>query len=171
MLRLRPYKACDAGQIVKWCKTEYAFRQWSADRYDRYPITAAEMNAYYDADKNNDTIWALTAFDDSGVVGHLTMRYPQEDKREIRFGFVIVDDTKRSKGYGKKLVTLAIRYAFELLQAEKISLGVFENNTAAQNCYKACGFQRAAQGQTTSYVCMGEQWNCIEMELYRDKIV
>ena len=47
MLRLRPYKACDAQVITTWLKSEYAFRQWSADRYENYPITPDDMNLYY----------------------------------------------------------------------------------------------------------------------------
>lgn len=58
MLRLRPYKACDTEIIVTWLKNEYAFRQWSADRYDAYPLTAQEMNAYYDRDKTMATFEA-----------------------------------------------------------------------------------------------------------------
>lgn len=56
MIRLRPYKACDAQTITKWVKDEYAFRQWSADRYKKYPITSDDMNLYYDRDKNNEHI-------------------------------------------------------------------------------------------------------------------
>ena len=44
MLRLRPYKACDAEKIVSWTKDERAFRQWSADRFDRYPFTGDDLN-------------------------------------------------------------------------------------------------------------------------------
>lgn len=69
MLRLRPYKACDAKIITKWLKNEYAFRQWSADRYEKYPITAEDMNLYYDRDKDNAGIWGMTAFDETGIVG------------------------------------------------------------------------------------------------------
>lgn len=29
MLRLRPYKNCDAKTIVTWCKDEISFRKWS----------------------------------------------------------------------------------------------------------------------------------------------
>ena len=47
MLRLRPYKACDAELITSWFQDEYAFRQWSADRYDKYPIDADDMNDYH----------------------------------------------------------------------------------------------------------------------------
>ena len=168
MLRLRPYKAGDAQVITKWLKSEYAFRQWSADRYETYPITPGDMNAYYDRDKDSGKIWGMTAFDDTGVVGHFTMRFPREnDLGEIRLGFVIVDCEKRGKGLGREMVSLAIRYAFELAGADKISLGVFENNRAAIRCYEACGFKRVERETPESYRCMGEIWNCIEMELVR----
>lgn len=45
----------------------------------------------------------LTAFDESGVVGHLILRFTDEEQQTIRFGFVIVDDAKRGKGYGKEM--------------------------------------------------------------------
>lgn len=168
MLRLRPYKPCDADNITTWLKSEYAFRQWSADRYEKYPITAEDMNAYYDNDKNNPRIWGLTAFDGNGILGHLTMRYPKDTYGEIRLGFVIVDDSKRQKGLGKEMLSLAIKYAFEILMADKISLGVFENNIPAIKCYKSCGFKEVKTETVEHYKCMGETWNCIEMELLRE---
>lgn len=165
LLRLRPYKACDANTITKWLKSEYAFRQWSADRYEKYPITAEDMNLYYDRDKDNERIWGMTAFDDTGIIGHLTMRFPNENNlEEIRFGFVLVDDTKRGKGYGKEMISLAVQYAFDFIKVKKISLGVFENNTAAIECYKSCGFRTVELKDVESYHCMGEVWKCIEME-------
>ena len=165
MLRLRPYKAIDAKTITKWLKNEYAFRQWSADRYENYPITPDDMNLYYDRDKNNERIWGMTAFDDSGIVGHFTMRFPGDDFEEVRLGFVIIDDEKRGKGYGKETLLLAIRYAFDFIKVRKISLGVFENNENALKCYESCGFKRVKTEVTESYLCMGEVWNCIEMNL------
>lgn len=163
MLRLRPYKACDAIEITKWLKDRYAFCQWSADRYSTYPIAAEDMNAFYEADKENDSMWGMTAFDESGVVGHLTMRFPDSDKKTVRFGFVIVDDMKRGKGYGKEMLELAIRYAFDILKAEKISLGVFENNAPAIYTYQSVGFHEIPSEYAECYECMGEVWKCIEM--------
>lgn len=168
MLRLRPYRACDAQTITKWLKNEYAFRQWSADRYEEYPITPDDMNLYYDRDKNNEKIWGMTAFDDTGIVGHFIMRFPNDnDLEEIRLGFVIVDDKKRGKGYGKEMLSLAIQYAFDIIKVSKISLGVFENNKTAVKCYESCGFKAVESEKVESYRCMGEVWNCIEMELLK----
>lgn len=161
MLRLRPYKPCDAEQIVKWCKDEHAFRQWSADRYAKFPITAEDMNRFY----NGLEIWGFTAFDETGIVGHLTMRFPNGSFDEARFGFVIVDCEKRGMGYGKEMLSLAVRYAFEFIKVKKISLGVFENNTAALQCYKSVGFKVVATGKIESYKCLGEIWKCVEMEI------
>ncbi|MDE7360937.1 MAG: GNAT family N-acetyltransferase [Oscillospiraceae bacterium] len=167
MMRLRPYKPCDAEYIVKWCGNEYAFRQWSADRYPKFPITADNMNMYYGNNKENGGLWALTAFDETGVVGHLTMRFPKGNFDEVRFGFVIVDSEKRGRGYGKEMLSLAVKNAFEFVKVKKISLGVFENNTAALQCYKAVGFNVVETDKTESYNCLGETWKCIEMEILK----
>ena len=53
MLRLRPYKPSDAETILKWIHDEDAFRKWSTNRYDHYPITAEDMNHKY-LDNNGD---------------------------------------------------------------------------------------------------------------------
>ena len=94
------------------------------------------------------------------------MRYPDYNNlSEIRLGFIIVNDTKRGMGYGKEMLNLAIQYAFDFIKVDKISLGVFENNEAAINCYRSCGFQIVQLENIENYPCMGEIWNCIEMEL------
>lgn len=165
MLRLRPYKACDGDTIVSWIKDETAFYQWSADRYDHYPITGEDMNAQYHSFAYADNFYEMTAFDETGIVGHLILRFTDEEKKILRFGFVIVNDTKRGMGYGKEMLQLAIRYAFDIIKAEAITLGVFENNAPAYQCYKAVGFQEI--GKTETYRIQNEEWICRELMLRR----
>lgn len=93
------------------------------------------------------------------------MRFPNGNRDELRLGFVIINDMQREKGYGKEMVSLAIRYAFEFVKVNKVSLGVFENNLAAIRCYESCGFKKVSKEKIEAYLCMGEKWNCIEMEL------
>ena len=167
MLRLRPYKPCDAEAIVSWIKDELSFRKWCADRYESYPITAEDMNAHYDALANTDSFFQMTAFDENGVVGHLIMRFVDEEKKILRFGFVIVDDSKRGMGYGKEMMQLAAKYAFEILKVEKITLGVFENNAAAYHCYKAAGFEDVELAEEEYFKILGEDWKCLELEMMK----
>lgn len=84
MLRLRPYKMCDAKTILTWCKDEISFRKWTFNRYETFPITEVDMNKKY-IDCNGDctqpdNFFPMTAFDESGVAGHLIMRFTDENK-------------------------------------------------------------------------------------------
>lgn len=164
MLRLRPYKNCDAEYIVSWIKNEISLYQWSADQFGKYPITAEDIRQYYAGYADSDHLFAMIAFDESGAVGHLLMRFLDEEKSILRFGFIIVDDSRRGKGYGREMLSLALKYAFEILKVKKVTLGVFENNPAAYRCYSSLGFREETPRKTTCYPILGETWECLEME-------
>lgn len=169
MLRLRTYKPIDANTILTWCKDERSFRKWTSDRYDSFPITADDMNRKY-VDFNGDcaepdNFYPMTAFDESGVVGHFIMRFTDEKKSVLRLGFVIVDDSKRGKGYGKGMILLALKYAFEIMKADKVTIGVFENNAPAYHCYQSAGFKEVIlEDEIWCEVC-SEKWKLLELEI------
>ena len=157
-MTLRPFNINDAPTILSWCKDKHAFRLWSADRYKDYPAKPEEMMEQY----NSNNMYPLTAVVDNLIIGHILLRYPSEDKTVIRFGFVIVDDSKRGKGYGKQMLRLAIDHAKHKLGVQKITLGVFDNNPSAIHCYESVGF--VVTGIDT-YAIDGEEWTGKEMEL------
>ena len=136
-MTLRPFTINDAPIILSWIKDETAFRKWSADRYPVYPPKPEDMVVQYAA----DNVFPFTAINNDGkVVGHIMLRYPDPSKAIIRFGFVIVDDQLRGKGYGKQMLQLAIQESKEEFGAKKITLGVFENNPSAFHFYESVGF-------------------------------
>ena len=106
--------------------------------------------------------------DANGPVGHLILRYTNAAKTVIRVGFVIVDDNKRGMGYGKRMIQMAAQYAFDMLKAEKVTLGVFENNPSAYYCYKAVGFSEIVTKQEVVLEMLGEKWKVIELELNKE---
>ena len=61
------------------------------------------------------------------------------------------------------MLSLAIKYAFDIFGAEKVTLGVFDNNKPAYNCYKAAGFRE--NGEEMFCKLFGEQWRIVEMEI------
>lgn len=165
-LRLRPYKEGDAKFIVGWIPDEKSLYQWSADRIGIFPMTAEMLNDYYMQFSGNDRFWQMTACDAKNVpVGHLTMRYVDDILQTLRFGFVIIDDKIRGRGLGKEMLSLAVKYAYEMLKVEKITLGVFANNPNAYYCYLALGFVETIEDKRYQYIINGDQWECIEMEL------
>lgn len=157
-MTLRPFNINDAPTILSWCKDKHAFRLWSADRYKEFPAQPDEMMEQY----KGETMYPFTAVVGEEIIGHILLRFPSEDKNVIRFGFVIVDDSKRGKGYGKQMLQLAILKAKQDFGARNITLGVFDNNPSAIHCYESVGFVVTG---TDTYAIDGEEWTGKEMEL------
>lgn len=169
MLRLRPYKPCDAESIVKWITDKKMFYQWSADRINIYPLTPDVLNNYYSQFENNPGFWQMTAVDElNNPAGHFIMRYTDDDVNRIRLGFIVVNNNIRGKGYGKEMLLLAEKYAFEILKANEISLGVFANNPRAYYCYNAAGFRENKDMEHYDVSIEDELWECIDMIAYKD---
>lgn len=169
MLRLRPYKSCDAEKISEWIKDEDVFVKWGGDHFGEFPITAAIIDGKYRQSngdcKEPDNFYPWIAIDgENRVVGHFIIRYIHGDNRILRFGWVIVDNTIRGNGYGAEMLRLGLKYAFELMNAEVVTIGVFENNDIAHECYKKIGFK-------DKEVTEKEPFNIIEMELKREDFI
>ena len=163
MLKLRNYEKSDAKYIASWCENETIFHMWCADEYDKYPISAEDINQYYDS-KRKDKIYKLIAFDEDGVVGHFTVRPIDSEMNEVRIEFVIINNKRRGKGFGKEMMHLALDYAREKLHAEKATLEVFESNKRAYECYKSVGFKEYNPPKTGFYNVLGEKWVCRKLE-------
>lgn len=164
-LQIRDFIPDDAGKILSWLPDERVFRLWSADRYGEYPISPDNIVRNYAQCAENGAFLPLTAVLDGEPVGHLIMRVPDGDKSVIRFGFIVVDSSRRGTGLGKKMLLTAKKYAFEKLGAKTITIGVFACNSPALNCYKAAGF--VPVGKSEPYSFHGETWECIELKTLR----
>lgn len=164
---LRPYKYGDAEKIVTWCNQEDIYFKWSGGRFGTWPITAQNIDSKYREQngdcKEADNFYPMCAVDGEELVGQLIMRYTEGNHKHIRFGWVILDPEKRGCGYGKKMLQLALKYAFEILGAEQVTIGVYENNLPAQYCYAAAGFRKNEQVAGGSDTVKGEEWKLLEL--------
>ncbi len=164
MLELKPYKNIYAEKVLSWLVDERQFYRWSAGKMGGYPITPERLNTFYENLCASQKVYIMLAFDEGEPIGQFVIRHPFFDDREMRLGFIIVDSEKRGKGYGKKMLREAIKYGFSVLKAEKISLGVFEENAPAIGCYEKVGLK--LNGKSEYYKILGEDWNCLDMEIH-----
>ena len=166
MLRLKPYARRDAQAICSWFTDERAFHLWSAGKLERFPMRPEDLNRYYDENEGS-SLWAMTAFDEEGIAGHVMMRFLDEKRTELRLGLIVVDGSRRGRGYGREMVSMAARYALDYAGAKRVTILVFLENPAAIRCYEACGFRMAAGRTPEKFPCMGEEWRLAEMELVK----
>ena len=167
ILRLRPYKKEDSRAIASWLRDEDIFLKWGGERFDGFPVSAEDIDEKYSNLNGDceeyDNFYPQVAFGNDGAVGSFIMRYVGGDHNTIRFGWVIVDDQKRGKGYGKRMLELGLKYAFNILKAKKVTIGVFESNTPAYECYKSLGFKEAENKEPEVRDINGRKWKQIEM--------
>ena len=166
MIRLRPYKKSDSPIICSWLTDEKGFMKWCAGMYT-YPMTPQQLDDRYDEFCKDDDAWFMTALDESGkVCGHLIFRKADCENNSIHMGFIIISPDMRGKGFGKQMLSQALRYAFDIFGAKTVTLGVFANNASALGCYKAAGFTET-DTEKECFEFGGEKWDCINMKAER----
>ncbi|HBU43013.1 MAG TPA: N-acetyltransferase, partial [Microbacterium sp.] len=86
-----------------------------------------------------DAVSAWVMIDDrADVIGHFDLAL---DEGTARIGRVIVDPSRRGRGYGSALVRLAIEEA-RALGARALTLNVVADNAPAIATYERAGFQQ-----------------------------
>jgi len=164
MLRLRPYKSCDAKYIVNWIDNEEDFVKWCANKIT-YPLTEESMKETKESFENNEKGWLFTALDEKGApVGFIAMMNANYENESIHVGFVITDSSKRNNGFGKQMVNQAIRYAFEILNMSRVTLKVFDNNPSAHRCYQNVGFVDEKYLKN-GFPYKDKMWGCYDMAI------
>lgn len=140
-MRLRPYiKNRDFEIISKWITDERTHAMWCANLIE-YPVSQENFQSVmeYAADKFGDSPFVAT-LDDGEVVGFFCYSSNLETN-EGMLKFVMVDSKYRGKGYGKEMINLAVKYAFEIAKVSAVQLNVFPENERAKKCYMSCGFE------------------------------
>lgn len=157
MIRLRPFKTGDSETMERWLPEQRQFAMWCAGKF-QYPLTAEQIRKYAAAMEMEEYAWIMAALNEEGeLVGHFMIRKADYERNSAHLGFIVVDPDRRGKGYGKEMVSQAVKYAFEILGMKRVTLGVVESNQAAYACYLAVGFhveERMEQG----YTYEGEEW-------------
>jgi len=161
ILTLRPFVPEDAAAVVSWLTDKVSMHKWCADCFDVFPLPPETLASYYE--EHNGAYLPYMAMDGDTVVGHLFLK--PTDRETVRICFVILDPSKRGKGYGKALMRAALETAFTTLQARTAALAVFDNNPEAYHCYVSVGFRDKTPEPPLTYPVMGEYWKCRSMTI------
>ncbi|HQM00668.1 MAG TPA: GNAT family protein [Ruminococcus flavefaciens] len=136
-MRLRPYiPDTDFDHIRKWDTDERTHALWCAGRLP-FPVTRESMDALINdhAVKYGDTPFIATE-DGGRPVGFFCIATDVQTNTSM-LRFVMVDSSLRGKGYGKEMLSLAVKYAFDIAKADTVQLNVFTQNEAAKNATSA----------------------------------
>lgn len=161
-MRIRPYIPCrDYESVSKWIADERSHAFWCANLLP-YPLTAEAFHASLEKASADWADSAYVATEDSGdVVGFFCYSVNTDDDMGF-LKFIVVDSARRGMGYGREMLRLALRYAFQITGARAVQLNVFPENASAKRCYESVGFvERSVAENAFSY--QDEVWSRCNM--------
>jgi RimJ/RimL family protein N-acetyltransferase len=125
------------------------------------PLDSIQIATYL----QNEPVSAYFFMDDERPIGYIELA--QDPDNQIRLCRILTADANaRGKGYGSKLIRLAIEKAKIEFGAVTVKLAVFENNEPARRCYEKLGFE--VYQQNTSVEHKGESWPLLRMKMKLD---
>lgn len=135
---LRPLAATDLGRCVKWFSDPRILRFLGRNS----PVILAEEERWF-RDYQRRTDEQIFAIEVEGVhIGNLGLHKIDAAHRKADVGIVIGEPELWSRGYGTEAMRVALRYAFDVLGLNRVSLDVLEHNERAIRTYERLGFQR-----------------------------
>lgn len=172
MIVLEPFTPTDFSQLIDWVSDERLMKEWSGSMFS-FPLTEAGLTWYIE-DSNNvedPSVFIYKAVESATgtTVGHISLGGISQRDRAGRITRVLVgNSTARRRGICQGMVKALLRIGFEDLKLHRISLGVYDFNHAAINCYLKAGFQQ--EGVMRDVVRHGDDyWSLIEMGILEDE--
>ena len=172
MIKLEPFTSADFSQLMAWIDDERLMKEWSGAMF-AYPLSEAGLTWYVEGSNNlNDPdVFIYKAVDSKTglTLGHISLGGISQRDRAGRITRVLVGNTtERRRGICQGMVKALLRIGFEDLKLHRISLGVYDFNHAAVNCYLKCGFRQ--EGLLRDVVKHGDAyWSLIEMGILEDE--
>ena len=139
-MRIRPYIECrDYDEIKNWITEERAHAMWCANLI-KFPMEKENFAKVMQdaAERYGDSPYVATS-DEGELIGFFCYSV-NLDTNEGMLKFVMNNPQYRGKGYGKEMIRLAVKYAFEITNVQAVQLNVFPENERAKKCYESVGF-------------------------------
>lgn len=161
-MRLRPYIACrDFEEIKNWITEERMHAMWCANLI-QFPIERENFEKIMEeaAERFGDSPYVATS-DEGELIGFFCYSV-NLDNNEGMLKFVMINPRYRGRGYGKEMLRLVVKYAFEITKAQAVHLNVFPENSGAKKCYEAVGFKER-KTDLNAFTYKEESWGRCNM--------
>lgn len=168
MIRLEYFTRQDFDQLIEWMTDERLLTNWSGAMF-RFPLTPDALDWYINETNNmglSDAFVYKAVEEETGeTVGHISLGGISRKNNAARISRVLVGNTaQRGRGYCAAMVQAVLKVAFNELKLHRVSLGVYDFNTAAIRCYQKAGLQ--TEGVMRDVLKWGDEyWSLVEMSI------
>lgn len=161
MIRIEKFEQGDIPGFLLWMfNTDREFLvQFAGPHYD-FPLDKKQLLETV----TDENILAFKAVEEKNnlMIGHCQLIRINRETKSASLGKVLINPRVRGQGYGSNMVKQVMDYAKQKLNLKKLSLRVFEFNTAAYHCYLSLGFSELKR-EEVFYKTLNKTWTCITM--------
>jgi RimJ/RimL family protein N-acetyltransferase len=167
MIRLEFFKRSDFEQLMAWVDTEELLMNWAGSLFS-FPLTPESLEWYIsdinDPANSEAMVYKAVEADTGQTVGHISLGSLSPKNRSGRITRVLVGPEYQGKGYCCQMVRALLAIGFEQMHLHRISLGVYDFNTAAIKCYQKAGMM--VEGTVRDCLLYnGQWWSMVEMSM------
>lgn len=145
MIELKYFEREDFQQLIDWINSPEFLLQWGGPGFD-YPLNGTQLEKYIEnanKDHTDTLVYKVMDHETGKTIGHISLGKIDRKNKSARIGKVLVGDRNtRGKGIGQQMMKEILNIAFDQLQLHRVSLGVFDFNVSAINCYEKVGFMK-----------------------------
>ncbi len=171
MIKLEPFVQSDFQQLINWIDNEELLIQWCGSLFS-FPLTMRSLEWYVRdtniINKSDAFVYKAVDTETGNVVGHISLGGLSWKNRSSRISRVLVSPDALKKGICQQMTKAVLKVGFEELGLHRISLGVYENNKAALNCYLKTGLN--IEGVSRDILWFNNEFlSLIEMAILEDE--
>ena len=166
LVRLRAREPEDAERGFHW------INDYEVSRFlvSRYPISLQEEREFFRTTPKASFFGLHLAIETlAGVhIGLIDLRDVQPENRTAEIGVMIGDKRYWNGGYGSDAVRTLTRFAFRVMNLQRVHLRTYEYNPRAVAAFRRAGFRE--EGRLRRHVYMeGRHWDVILMGCLREE--
>jgi RimJ/RimL family protein N-acetyltransferase len=130
------------------------------------PITAESELAYYDESEASPAIYnfEIHVAEDMRLIGHCGLIGVDLRHRRGEVGIMIGDLSAQNQGYGRDAIVTLLRFAFDTLGLNAVTIGAREDNERGLHLYRSIGFKDAGRTRDTDYA-EGRFWDLVILDM------
>ncbi len=164
MIKFRPHRKSDIVYRVKWLNNPRV-NKYIGDQAGK-KTTFYKQTKWFEKYLGDQTKKFFTICDDSLPIGCVGLCGINKKDGQAEAFIMVGDDNYCHRGIGKKALKYIINYGFRKIGLQKITLGVFERNRTAKNCFKSVGFEVVSKLRS-DFLIDEKRYNTILMSISR----
>lgn len=156
----------DPEVMAHWARDNEYQRLYGAEPAGLW--SAKECREHLENDTADFIVFAIHTLEDDRLIGTIDLGGFDWTAQVAWVGIGIGEREYWGKGYGSDAMRVMLRYAFEELNLQRVSLDVFEYNERGISCYQKCGFKEEGRLRQVLYR-YDKRWDMILMGILRSE--